>query len=173
MPTAFRDAIIQPIPKGTKDPSLLSNYHGIALASSLSKIFEWSILLTWNCYFYTNELQFGFKPASSTTLCTGVLKAVVNRYLNKGSKVYACLIDTSKAFDTVNHYVLFKKLLERKMPKPLVRFLLRWYKTQQLSVHWMGRTSERFEVTNGVRQDGFLSPVLFAVYLDSLLVFKW
>ena len=50
MLTAFRDAIIQPIPKGTKDPSLSSNYHGIALASSLSKIFEWSILLTWNYY---------------------------------------------------------------------------------------------------------------------------
>jgi len=55
------------------------------------------------------------------------------------------------------------------MPKPIVRFLLQWYKTQQLSVHWMGRTSERFEVTNGVHQGGVLSAVLFAVYLDSLL----
>ena len=51
MPTVFRDAIIQPIPKGSKDPSLSFNYRGIVLASSLSKIFEWSILLTWNCYF--------------------------------------------------------------------------------------------------------------------------
>ena len=33
----------------------------------------------------------------------------------------------------------------------------------------MGRTSERFEVTNGVHQGGVLSPVLFPVYLDSLL----
>ena len=52
-------------------------YRGIALASSLSKIFEWSILHTWNCYFYTNQLQFGFKPASSTTLCTGVLRLLL------------------------------------------------------------------------------------------------
>ena len=77
MPTVFRDAIIQPIPKGTKDPSVSSNYRGSASASFLSKIFEWSTLLTWNCYFYTNELQFGFKPASLTTLCTGVLNTVV------------------------------------------------------------------------------------------------
>ena len=55
------------------------------------------------------------------------------------------------------------------MPKPLVWFLLRWYKTQQLSVRWMGRTSEGFEASNGMRQGGVLSPVLFAVYLDSLL----
>ena len=54
-------------------------------------------------------------------------------------------------------------------PRPLVRFVLRWYKTQQLSVCWMGRTSEHFEVTNGMHHGGVLSPVLFAVYLDSLL----
>ena len=165
MPTAFRVGIIQHIPK---DPSLSSNYRGIALALSLSKIFERSILLTWNCYFYSNELQFGFKPASSTTLCTGVLKAVVNCYLNKGSKVYACLIDAPRPL-ILSITVLFTKPLERKMPKPLVLFLLRCYKTQQLSVCWMGRTCERFEVANGMRQGGVLSPVLFAVYLDSLL----
>ena len=33
----------------------------------------------------------------------------------------------------------------------------------------MGRVSEKFVVSNGVRQGGVLSPVLFAIYLDSLL----
>ena len=95
MPLSFRDATIQPIPKGSKDPSLSANYRGIALASSLSKVMEWSILLTWELFFTTSDLQFGFKSGFSTTLCTGVLKAVINRYLNNGSKVYACLIDAS------------------------------------------------------------------------------
>ncbi len=54
-----------------------------------------------------------------------MLKAVVNRYLNRGSKVYACLIDASNAFDSINHCVLFKKFLERDMLKRLVHFLLR------------------------------------------------
>ena len=119
MPAAFRDATIQPIPKGFKDPSVSSNYRGIALASSLSKVLEWSILLSWSQFFSTSELQFGFKSGFSTTLCTGV---IINRYLNRGSKVYARLIDTSKAFDLVDHTgsILFDKLLERNMPKPLV-----------------------------------------------------
>ena len=47
MPKAFCDAMVQPIPKGSKDPSQSANYRGIALASSLSKVLEWSILLTW------------------------------------------------------------------------------------------------------------------------------
>jgi len=168
MPSTIRDAVVQPIPKGSKDPSVSANYRGIALASSLSKVLEWSILLKWNSYFTTSDLQFGFKPGF-TTLCTGVLKAVVNHYINRGSKVFACLIDASKAFDTVDHAVLFQKLLDRGLPKVLVRLLLSWYKTQQLSVRWSGHSSEYFRVSNGVRQGGVLSPILFTIYLDSLL----
>ena len=97
------------------------------------------------------------------------MKSVINRYLNKGSKVYACLIDASKAFDTVDHGILFSKLLERRMPKPIVRLLLQWYKSQKLCVRWLGKSSDHFEVSNGVRQGGVLSPILFTIYLDGLL----
>ena len=82
--------------------------------------------------------------------------------------VYACLIDASKAFDMVYHCILFDKLLERKMPKPLVCLLLNWYKSQQLCVRWMGRFSDYFQVSNGVRQGGVLSPIVFTIYLESL-----
>ena len=136
MPLAFQDATIQPIPKGSKDPSLSENYCGIALASSLSKVMKWSIPLTLRSFFTNSDLQFGFKLGFSTTLCTGVLKAVINRYLNNGSTVYVCLIDTSKAFDLVDHHILFDKLLERGTPKPVVRLLLHRYKSQQLCNRW-------------------------------------
>ena len=81
--------------------------------------------------------------------------------------MYACLIDASKSFDLVDHRILFDKLLDRDMPKPLVRLLLRWYKSQQLCVRWMGRSSKYFDVSNGVHQGGVLSPILFTI--DSLL----
>ena len=42
VPSSFRDAILLPIPKGLKDPSDSSNYRGIALASCVSKVLEWS-----------------------------------------------------------------------------------------------------------------------------------
>ena len=69
MSSPIRDAIIQPIPKGSKDPSSSANYQGIALASSLTKVLEWSLLLSWNQYFATNYLQLGFEAGFSTTLC--------------------------------------------------------------------------------------------------------
>ena len=106
----------------------------------------------------------------STNLCTGVLKAVINYYLNEGSKVFACLIDTSKALIWLT--TVFSLISCWKgvcTPKPVVRLLLRWYKSQQLCICWMGRSSDYFQVTNGVRQGGVLSPILFIIYLDSLL----
>ena len=47
--------------------------------------------------------------------------------------------------------------------------MVNWYSLQELRVHWGDCFSEPFSVSNGVRQGGVLSPVLFSVYLDGLL----
>ena len=62
------DSIIQPIPKGLKDPAKSTNYHGIALASCLSKILELCILMSFPDAFSTSDLQFGYKKGFSTDL---------------------------------------------------------------------------------------------------------
>lgn len=61
VPSALQDAILLPIPKGHKDPLDSSNLPCIALASCVSKVLEWCIILTWSQYFITDDLQFGFK----------------------------------------------------------------------------------------------------------------
>ena len=44
------------------------------------------------------------------------------------------------------------------------------YIKQKLHVKWNKNKSHKFSVTNGVRQGGVLSPSLFSVYMDELLV---
>ena len=169
MPKLLRDCVVVPIPKPHKDPSLSDNYRPITLAPNLSKVLERCILQTYSSSFITTDLQFGFKPGFCTDLCTGVLKNVVSSYIHKGSRVYSCFLDASKAFDRVNHDLLFNILVDRHLPNVILRFLFFWYRDQALSVRWNSTLTPTFGVRNGVHQGGVLSPILFTVYLDELL----
>ena len=110
VPSTLRDAILLPIPKGHKDPSDSSNYRGIALASCVSKVLKWYIILTWghNIYFVTDDLQFCLNLVILLHWNL-ILRAVVNCCVKWSSHIYTCLIHASKTVDTVNHHVLFKK----------------------------------------------------------------
>ena len=165
--TALRDRILVPIPKGNKDPNSSDNYCPVALVPALSKALEWSILLPYPNHFTTSDLQFGFKKGMSTALCTGFIKNVVSKFVHDGSSVFGCFLDVSKAFDRVNHDILFSKLMERGIlgPPILNHFLLSWYKSQRMQVRRNATLSPASSVSNGVRLGGVLSPILFTIYM--------
>ena len=69
---------------------------------------------------------------------------------------------TGKAFNRVNRYVLFDKLLKRGVPLYVVRLLICWYATQTMYVRYNNVMSSGVGVCNGVRQDVF-SLLIFSV----------
>ena len=142
----------------------LDNYRPIALASILSKVLERILLSRLQDYISTTHNQFGFKPKHSTDLCIFALKEVIRKYKSHNSSVLLCFIDASKAFDRVNHWKLFSKMCERGVPCYILRILVYWYAHQVMQVRWGGSISDPFSVSNGVRQGGILSPVLFSLY---------
>ncbi len=170
MPEPLRNCMIVPIPKSAKDPANSENYRPVALAPTLSKALEWCILLRYPTSFTTSGLQFGFKPMMSATLCTGALEVVVSHCIHEGSPVFATFLDASKAFDLVNYEILFQRLLDKTLPAHLVRLLMTWHKDQRMNVRWGKSVADGFSVSNGVRQGGVLSPILFRMYMDDILV---
>ena len=130
----------------------LSNYRGTALASSFSKLLEYCILEDFGSCLLSCHLKFGFKPGLSTTLCTGVLKTTISRYLAGGSCVYGCLVDASNhiATDTINRVrgSLFPTTATShflpKMPRLAMRESISQISTPQLILNFILRPATRF-----------------------------
>ena len=94
----------------------------------------------------------------------------INHYVNEGSNVYSCLLDASKAFDRVHWGRLFKIVIERKVSFLFIRLLLDSYLRQLSFVAWGLFKFRYFSLSNGVKQGGVLSPILFNLYIDKLLI---
>ena len=169
LPADFMKTAIVPIIKNkTGDTSDKNNYRPIALATAASKLFEICILEILETYLITQDHQFGFKAKHSTDMCIFTVKTLVKYYTDQMTPVYTCLLDASKAFERVNHWTLFAKLIETGAPLLIVRVLLFWYQKQQVCIKWGNSCSTYFTICNGVRQGGILSPRLFALYVNQL-----
>ena len=84
--------------------------------------------------------------------------------------LYCAFLNATKAFDRVNFCKLFRIPIDRGLPMYIVRMLINMYITQVGRISWAGILSNQFPILNGVRQGGVLSPLLFCVYIDDLLV---
>ena len=103
-------------------------------------------------------------------MCVFILNKMIRFYRKHRTPVYVCFLDASKAFDCVNHWKLFNVMIERKCPAFIIRLLMFWYRNQKLCIKWDSVLSEKFSVTNGIKQGGILSPKLFNIYVNTLSV---
>ena len=112
LPPNMISTVLVPIIKDKSgDVGDRSNYRPIAISSVFSKILEHVLLKHIESYLYTSDNQFGFKAKHSTDQCIYLLKEVIQYYKSHKSPMFLCFMDASKAFDRVNHWTLFKKLI--------------------------------------------------------------
>ena len=171
VPLAFGQGLIIPIPKRTIYSKLASikDFRGITLSPVLSKIFEHCLLLLFQDFLVSSEFQFGFKKGKGCRDALFIVNETVNYFASNCSTVCLCAIDLTKAFDNLNHSILFSKLIERSVPFCLVKILCDWYSKCSCIVKWGSSFSNSFIMNQGIRQGGVLSPILFSVYCDDAL----
>ena len=154
-----------------KAKELCSNYRPISILNPFAKLFEKCLLDQLNNYFVSNNLispnQYGFKKNCSTN--EAVLD-IYNKLLdNMDKKLVSCSIFLDlKAYDTINHTILIKKL-EKYGIRGLPLQLLASYLTdrQQYTIVNQYKSKSR-DVICGIPQGSTLGSLLFNIYINDL-----
>ena len=164
--------IIYPIFKdGIK--SKPENYRGICISSALLKLLtslmNERLKAQVNKINLINKNQIGFRESSRTSDHILTLKSIVKKYVTIGKeKLYACFIDFKKAFDSVWHIGLFKKLENLGLHGKLLSLIKNIYKNTKCAVKCDDKLTQFFDFDKGVRQGCPLSPLLFNLYVNDV-----
>ena len=156
--------------KGSVDDP--NNYRGISLTSTLSKVFLHvlnSRLQEWTeKNGLIGEEQAGFRRGYSTIDNIFVLHSIVERYLGRHKKLYACFIDFHKAFDRVNRESLFKILKRNGITGNMFQTLQSMYQSVRCCVRCPDGNTEYFECESGLKQGCKCSSTLFSLIVNEV-----
>lgn len=172
-PETFKETRVKALYKGKGSRKNRSNYRPISVLSNMSKIFEKLLYQRIYSFFEKHDVisptQFGFLPQSNTT--SAVLHAVskIKSSIDEKKLTAAIFIDIAKAFDSIDHGTILKKLFQlgiRGKSNELLREYL--FNRRQITSH--GKVhSDPAIVKSGIPQGSNLSSLLFLTYINDCL----
>lgn len=117
---------------------------------------------------FFNEYQYGFRAKASTKTAVVELFDKVLNALNQGQIVTAVFLDIAKAFDTVDHKILLKKMQFAGIRGIALDVFQSYLSGRKQTVFVNVCYSDMKDISCGVPQGSVLGPLLFLIYLNDV-----
>ena len=154
------------------DVKEFSNYRPVSILPQFSKILErvfHNRLMSFiNDKQILNNSQFGFRNNMSTALAIIELVEEITTAIDEGKTTVGVFIDLKKAFDTVDHNILVKKLEHYGIRGLANNWVCSYLENRRQYVCINDSNSECLDVKCGVPQGSILGPALFILYVNDM-----
>ena len=171
-PNSAKVACVIPAFKtGLKDS--VDNYRPISNLPILSKVFEKLTLNRLTSFINRCELlsdcQFGFRQGRSITQAAVRLTSFITQAYHQKLYSVCFFLDLKKAFDTIDHPILFTKLFNYGFRGPVHNYLISYLSNRKQYVMVGDDKSDEREITKGVPQGSLIGPLLFLLYINDIV----
>ena len=170
-PAQMKIARVIPLFK-SGDSTLFSNYRPVSVLPLFSKILERLMYKRLLAFINEHNLlycnQFGFRSNHSPNLALILLMDKISGALERGDYVLGLFLDFSKAFDTVDHDILFSKLSAYGVNGTSLDWFKSYLFQRKQFVEYNGAKSDMDVIRCGVPQGSILGPLLFLIYINDL-----
>lgn len=170
-PDLLKIAKIFPVYKKDNIHSI-TNYRPISILPTISKVFEKVIFHQLHNFLKEKKLynnnQYGFRELHSTEHAALELVDRIINELDNSQNPIAVFIDLSKAFDTINHEILIKKLDYYGIRNKSLSLLKSYLSNRKQYVEINDTKSSFANIKTGVPQGSILGPLLFIIYINDI-----
>lgn len=174
IPTKWKKVQVVFLPKGGNKPAdHPKSYRPISLSSFMLKTMEKLIDLYIRNELLTkrplHNLQFAYQKGKSTITSIHKLTSIIEKALERKEIALCSFMDIEGAFDNASYKSMEGALIKRESDPIVIKWVNKILSQRQIIAN-IGNTSRKINTIKGCPQGGVLSPLLWSILVDELLV---